>query len=164
MRILKDFYGLAVLAACMAFAAGYYLSVPGELARFVPFLAYAPTPEDTTHARFGICGHGPRVNCIVDGDTVYVRGDKIRLSDINTPELFSPQCRREAELAARAQKRLQELMNQGPIKLQSGVGRDRDVYGRKLRKITHKGRSVGDYLVAEGLAHKWRGHKQSWCS
>jgi len=158
---LQEIYGILALTILMAFGAGYYF-VPSEISRLFP-VALAPTPEDTIHSYFGICSQGRRINCVVDGDTLYVHGDKIRLADINTPELFSPQCGREAQLAAQAQRRLTQLLNQGPIEVQRGFGRDEDVYGRKLRKITRNGRSLGDTLVAEGLAHKWRGYKQSWC-
>lgn len=162
LSALQEIYGILALAILLAFGAGYYF-VPSDVGRLLP-VALAPTPDDSIRSYFGVCGQGRRINCVVDGDTLYVHGDKIRLSDINTPELFSPQCGREAQLAAQAQQRLTQLLNQGPIEIKSTFGRDEDVYGRKLRKITRDGKSLGDILVAEGLAHKWRGYKQSWCS
>jgi endonuclease YncB( thermonuclease family) len=36
-------------------------------------------------------------------------------------------------------------------------------YGRKLRILVRNGRSLGDTLVAEGLARRWDGARRSWC-
>jgi micrococcal nuclease len=46
--------------------------------------------------------------------------------------------------------------------VRSGL-RDEDRYGRKLRTIERDGRSLGDVLVAEGLARPWDGARRSWC-
>lgn len=118
-------------------------------------------PSAVTH--FTLCGSARRVNCVVDGDTFYYRGEKIRVADINTPEVSEPGCALEARLAAEATRRFQSLLNAGPIELRGGA-RDEDRYGRKLRTVHRNGRSLGDTLVAEGLAHPWRGHKEDWCA
>ncbi len=112
---------------------------------------------------FALCGSARRVNCVVDGDTFYFRGEKIRVADINTPEVSEPKCAHEARLGAEATRRFQSLLNAGPIELRSGA-RDEDRYGRKLRTVHRNGRSLGDALVAEGLAHPWRGRKEDWCA
>ena len=36
-------------------------------------------------------------------------------------------------------------------------GRNEDRYGRKLRVVVRNGRSLGDWLVSEGLARTWGG-------
>ena len=130
-------------------------------------LAEAPerrvaTSEQTVAVTFSICGAGRRTDCVVDGDTFWFRGDKIRIADIDTPELSPPRCQREAELGEAAQRRLQALLNAGPFTLVGGM-RDQDQYGRKLRTVSRGGRSLGDVLVAEGLARRWNGPRQSWC-
>jgi endonuclease YncB( thermonuclease family) len=125
-----------------------------------------PRPEASVggavHVRFTICGPGARRDCVVDGDTIWLAGQKIRIADINTPELSQPQCARERQLAIRARDRLHVLLNQGPVQLQR-IDRDEDRYGRKLRTIHRNGTSLGDTLVSEGLAHRWNGQRQSWC-
>ena len=55
-----------------------------------------------------------------------------------------------------------ELLAAGPFEL-SPVDRDEDRYGRKLRVVTRNGRSLGDQLVAEGLARTWTGRREPWC-
>lgn len=43
--------------------------------------------ENWLEARFGLCDGPVRVNCVVDGDTLWFRGDKIRIADIDAPEI-----------------------------------------------------------------------------
>ena len=111
----------------------------------------------------GLCRTGGST-CVVDGDTIRHRGERIRLLGINTPEIGSPACAREARLGEQAARRLVEILNEGPFDIVAAGGRDEDRYGRKLRDLRRAGRSLGDRLVAEGLAHRWRGYKESWCS
>jgi endonuclease YncB( thermonuclease family) len=99
---------------------------------------------------------------VVDGDTIWYRGAKIRLADINTPETGEPGCAREADLGAAAAARLTELLNVGPFSLEP-ADRDHDRYGRALRVISRGGESLGDRLTAEGLAEPWRGYRGDWC-
>ena len=113
-------------------------------------------------ANFVLCAGASRANCVVDGDTIRYGGVKIRLADIDAPEVFSPKCPSEAARGRRATQRLLELMNAGPFQVVSG-SRDEDRYGRKLRTIVRAGRSVGDVLIAEGLARRWDGARRSWC-
>ena len=99
---------------------------------------------------------------VIDGDTFWLGGDKIRIADIDTPETHPPRCAYEAELGERATRRLQVLLGQGPFVLQA-IDRDTDRYGRKLRIVTRGGRSLGDQLVAEGLARPYAGGRRPWC-
>lgn len=101
---------------------------------------------------------------VVDGDTFWVGRDKIRIADIDTPETHPPRCAEEAALGERATIRLAALLGEGPFELEPIAGRDLDRYGRKLRIVTRNGRSLGDMLVAEGLARTWTGSRQPWCA
>ena len=49
-------------------------------------------------ATFTLCSSAPRVTCVVDGDTFWLEGEKVRIADINTPETSRPGCPREAQL------------------------------------------------------------------
>jgi micrococcal nuclease len=111
---------------------------------------------------FRLCAGRRQPNCVVDGDTIWHGGVKIRLADIDTPEVFSPKCPSEAALGRQATERLLELINAGPFEVVSS-GRDADRYGRKLRVLERHGRSLGDTLIAEGLARPWDGARRSWC-
>lgn len=116
--------------------------------------------DDTQSGDFSICSGSRRITCIVDGDTFWFEGEKIRIADINTPEVTSPKCSAEAELGAQATDRLQQLMNAGRFTL-TGTATDR--YGRALRTVMRGRQSLGEVLVDEGLAEKWRGYKRDWC-
>lgn len=119
-----------------------------------------PTPTVSTDA-------GERVEdmwrvSIIDGDTFRYGGNKYRIADIDTPET-NGRCAYETQLAARATRRTAALLAGGPFELEP-VDRDEDRYGRKLRVVTRGGRSIGDTLVAEGLARSWTGRRQPWCT
>lgn len=131
--------------------------------------AAAPAPTRTRAVpagggvrRFTFCHVGGGRNCVVDGDTFWMDGEKIRVADIDAPETHPSRCPREAELGARATQRLHALLNAGPISLGS-ADRDTDRYGRKLRIVSRDGDSLGAVLVAEGLARQWGGARRSWC-
>jgi endonuclease YncB( thermonuclease family) len=123
----------------------------------------SPSPGTSVPARtFTICHTGGGANCVVDGDTAWIDGMKVRVADIDAPETHPPRCPHEAELRDRATTRLAALMNAGPFTLAS-VDRDEDRYGRKLRVLIRDGRSLGDQLVGEGLARTWDGRRHPWC-
>jgi endonuclease YncB( thermonuclease family) len=100
---------------------------------------------------------------VIDGDTFDYGGMRIRIADIDTPEVDG-RCAYETELAARTTQRLDSLLADGPFEVHANPdGRDEDPYGRKLRIVTRGGQSVGDVLVAEGLARSWSGRREPWC-
>ncbi len=127
-----------------------------------PLAVPTASASDTLRADFGNCDGPQRVNCVVDGDTFWFAGDKIRILDINTPETSSPQCDREYRLGLQATERLTQLLNAGPFSLERGP-EDTDRYGRLLRRVTRGGQNLGLVLVDEGLAERWRGYKGNWC-
>ena len=118
---------------------------------------------DRERATFGPCGEGKRVTCVVDGDTFWYRGTKIRIADINAPEVSHPGCESEAQRGAAATRRLTELLNAGAFSLEV-EGRETDRYGRALRVVTRNGRSLGTVLEREGLAEHWKGRRGDWCA
>jgi endonuclease YncB( thermonuclease family) len=140
----------------MLSAAIFCGAMPGSVA------AATATATDTETAAFGLCKSGGGPNCVVDGDTIWYRGSKIRIADIDTPETYQPRCAAEAARGAAATRRLHQLVNAGPFSLQS-IARDEDRYGRKLRILTRGGQSLGDVLVEEGLARYYAGGRRSWC-
>jgi endonuclease YncB( thermonuclease family) len=101
---------------------------------------------------------------IVDGDTIEVPGQRIRLVGFDAPELGShAHCALEQLLAARATSRLQQIIRLGKaIDLElvdcswlagtEGMTRLYN-YGRACGHLTVDGQDVGDTLIAENLAH-----------
>jgi micrococcal nuclease len=113
-------------------------------------------------AVFALCASGPRDTCVVDGDTFWLQGEKIRIADINAPETHQAGCPAERRLGDQAARRLTNLLNAGPFEL-IVRGRPVDRYGRALRIVMRNGRSLGAQLVQEGLAETWRGKRSDWC-
>jgi endonuclease YncB( thermonuclease family) len=154
---------LAILTVLWSGGAGLALP-PARLPFDLPGLDLgrpAATP-DRESAHFLPCSHGARAACVVDGDTFWYRGEKIRVADINTPETSEPGCAAEARLGERATRRLTELLNEGPFTL-AAAGRETDRYGRTLRVVLRGGESLGTALVEEGLAEVWQGRRRDWC-
>lgn len=98
---------------------------------------------------------------VIDGDTFDYRGQRIRIADIDTPEIDG-RCAAERDRAQAAKRRLRTLIGDGGFSLIPS-GRDEDPYGRKLRLVMRGGRSVGAQLVSEGLARRWEGRRRPWC-
>ena len=113
-------------------------------------------------ASFSFCHVGAGYNCVVDGDTIWLKGEKIRVADIDAPETHDYHCASEKELGDQATRRLHDLLEGGAITLQS-IDRDEDSYGRKLRIVLVNGESVGDTLVSEGLARYYGSGRRPWC-
>ena len=110
-----------------------------------------------------MCGSGPRVTCVVDGDTFWLDGVKYRASGFDTPE-FSAQhacCgRNELALGARASRRLLHLFNTTSITLEA-TG---DIsFDRVVSLVRSNGEDVADILVREGLARYYPDGCEFWC-
>jgi len=86
------------------------------------------------------------VSKVIDGDTVIINGESVRLLGIDSDERGYP-CYNEAK------KRLEEIVLDKEVLLEKG-NEDMDKYNRRLRYIFLKGseKSVNLKLVEEGLA------------
>lgn len=118
-------------------------------------------------AAIELCRGGNRaerkVTCIVDGDTIWQNGAKMRLLEIDTPETFDAQCDREKHLGEKATLRLQALMSNGYRLVDSGT-KDRTSDHRNLvHVVLPDGRDAGKVLVTEGLAQLWPNKGNRWC-
>lgn len=55
----------------------------------IPLLAFVA-------AAFALCADGPRITCVVDGDTYWLHGTKFRIAGINAPETHGSSCTADA--------------------------------------------------------------------
>jgi endonuclease YncB( thermonuclease family) len=109
----------------------------------------------TAAAAIAVCPpHGPRQTCVVDGDTFWWRGEKIRIAEIDAPEIRG-RCEQERQLAVRARDRLVVLLNRQRITIER-TGTDR--YGRTLARVD----GIGEQLIDEQLATRWP-RRKDWC-
>ncbi len=114
-------------------------------------------------ANFTACGIGRGNACVIDGDTFKLGERKIRITGIDAPEMAHPLCPAEAALARRSADRLRALLNEGGFDMIPHRLHPTDSYGRELMVVERNGVSIGGRLVDEGLAHRYRGSKRSWC-
>jgi micrococcal nuclease len=106
-----------------------------------------------------ICARASDPTCVIDGDTIRLDGERIRLLAIDAPELFSSRCEAEYGLAMLARDRLAEVLSEEPWRV---VRDGTDRYGRTLAKLRLERGWAGTVLVREGLAHWWE-DRRSWC-
>lgn len=115
-----------------------------------------------TRASFGYCHAGGGTNCVVDGDTFYLNGEKVRIAGIDAPETHPPHCDYEMRLGDEATQKLHDLLNSGAVTMSSS-DRDRDIYGRLLRNVSVDGDDVGETLISAGLAREYGSGRRPWC-
>lgn len=85
---------------------------------------------------------------MVDGDTVWLRGKKIRLAGIDGPEISEPRCVAELRLGLAARDRLQAILNANAWQVnRSGIDR----YGRTLAVFRISGNTAGRSWCGLGL-------------
>jgi micrococcal nuclease len=113
-------------------------------------------------ASFTYCKWGGGTNCVVDGDTFWIGGEKVRIAGIDAPETHPPRCPYEAQLGDAATVKLHELLNRGAVTM-SSIDRDRDRYGRLLRNVQVDGQDVGEAMIAAGVAREYAGGRRPWC-
>lgn len=106
-----------------------------------------------------LCSGSKRMTCVVDGDTVWIKGEKIRLEGIDAPEPRG-RCYEELIAAAKATERLRVLLTTNRFTIERS-GKDR--YDRTLARIMIGDRSAGEIMMSEGLVRKWRGKRENWC-
>lgn len=108
------------------------------------------------------CGKGPRTTCVIDGDTFWLDGEKIRMMDFDTPEPQTNICGGafEKDLAKKASDRVVEIFNTASISINR---KGKDKYGRTLAIVFADGINIGEILISEGLARKWPDGEEFWC-
>ena len=103
----------------------------------------------------------------IDGDTIELNGETVRIANIDTPETDRAKCPEERAMGEAATVALTELLGRGAITLQRGdpkSGRKIDRYGRTLGLVFVDGHDVGELLITMGHARRWTGKRRPWCS
>ncbi len=72
-----------------------------------------PSASEDASTAFSLCGSGTRLNCVVDGDTFWMNGARIRIADIDTPELNPSRCASEKAKGEAAKRALLSELNAG---------------------------------------------------
>jgi micrococcal nuclease len=122
-----------------------------------------PGPANAEDARFGLCAELPYRTCVHNGDLIYLRGEPIRLSDIATPDRYTADCPAASNIAWYAAIRMRDLLNEGPFEIVQDPAREDAAGPELLRRVERGGVSLGETLVAEGLARRWTEQRITWC-
>jgi len=97
-----------------------------------------------------------------DGDTIRCGGERIRIANIDAPELpGSPKCERrrrgyewcDYRAGAASREALRAFLTRGRVTIER---QGEDAYGRTLATVRVNGRDAGEYLIARGLARPWQ--------
>ena len=103
-----------------------------------------------------------------DGDTCYVTVDgedtKIRLLELDTPEISKPKCDQELQLGLKARDYLNNLiLNASSIVFKTDY--KKDYFGRILTYLIIDGEDVSDKIVTNNLGVVYdRNNKKDWCN
>ncbi len=103
-----------------------------------------------------------------DGDTCYVMIDgtkaKIRLLELDTPEISKPKCEAELELGLEARDYLNNLIaNASSVEIKTDY--EKDYFGRTLAYLIIDGEDASAKIRSNDLGVIYeRGNKQDWCS
>lgn len=111
-------------------------------------------------AGFPICKGAHRVTCVVDGDTFWLKGEKIRLDGYDSPEMGEPKCARPAAGAVAARTALTELLNSGQVELDR---RGTDRYGRTLARVNVDGLDIAKAMIGAGHGRRYTPGQKPWC-
>lgn len=141
--------GLALIAAGYWALRGFDLS-PGEW--------------EQVETRWTLCETRSSRTCVVDGDTVVIGEERVRLTGFDAPELDGA-CPAERQLAIVARDELRQWLDLAPFEWDGGAEAPRDQYGRQLRAVRRDGEYLADVMIERELAggSGW-GFTKDWCA
>jgi micrococcal nuclease len=98
---------------------------------------------------------------VIDGDTVRSpAGERVRILNIDAPEIHPCRCALECNLGHAAKGYVQNALRGSVVRVEpTGVDR----YGRTLARVYVAEIDLGESLIARGLARKWTGRREPWC-
>ena len=140
--------GVLSLAAALAF-----VIVGVSIFTFVKAGAEDATP------RFGQCYNAAGPNCVSDGSTAFIAGEKVEIAGMVAPEIRGAQCEAESSKGISAAMALAGLLNSGPVTVGAPF---QDELGRTVQTVKAGGKDVGRALIDAGLALRV-GKKRNFC-
>lgn len=103
-----------------------------------------------------------------DGDTCYVtingKDTKIRLLELDTPEISKPKCNKELEWGLRARDYINnQISNADTVEFKTKY--EIDWFGRTLSYLIIDGEDISSKLIKNNLGVVYKkGYKMDWCS
>ena len=98
---------------------------------------------------------------VVDGDTIVLKGEKIRFSGIDTPELKQTCIYKNQEVVCGVFAKailIEKIGNETPVCIREG----KDIYKRTLAECFIDGESLSSFLVRSGYAFAYRKYSKKF--
>lgn len=114
---------------------------------------------DARGLQYDQCYNGGQ-NCVVDGGTIYVAGEKVVIARVDAARIQGASCPQERDRGIDTAVRLANFLNKGDVTLGAPI---RDSYGRQVRAVEVKGQDVANWMIATGAAREYLGGRSNWC-
>lgn len=100
---------------------------------------------------------------VIDGDTIDVRGERVRVANLDAPDVGShAKCALEERRGQAAKAYAIRLVRgAGEVGLADRQGVDR--YGRSLARVTLDRADFAALMIDAGHGRPWRGRSSNWC-
>jgi micrococcal nuclease len=112
----------------------------------VTIFAYASGPEPRP-GHFGQCYNENGPNCVLDGGTAYVAGERVTIAGMDAPQIQGAACAAEQIKGIEAAIQLAGLFNSGQV-----------------RKVAVNGEDVGAAMIEAGVARDYGSAEPNWCA
>jgi endonuclease YncB( thermonuclease family) len=109
-------------------------------------------------AKFGDCTGGP--NCVIDGETIRVGGDTVKIAGMRAPKIRSARCDAEEQRGVKAVEALTALLNSGKV---TTGGQVREPDGQMRTQVLVDGQDVAAKMIAASMARETGSVPPSWC-
>lgn len=111
--------------------------------------------------RFGQCYNAGGPDCVIDGQTIYLSGQKLEIANMVAPKIQDAKCDDERTKGIDAAVHLADLLNSGKVTAGAAVsGPD----GQPRTQVAVDGRDVGRAMVDAGAARDPTAGSVDWCS
>ena len=110
--------------------------------------------------RFGQCYNSGVADCVLDGDTIYLGGEKVEIAGMATAKIQDASCDHERIRGIDAALQLATLLNKGNVTL-GGAVRDSD--GQLRQRVEVDGQDVSAAMINSGAARAADGDR-NWCA
>jgi endonuclease YncB( thermonuclease family) len=108
--------------------------------------------------KFGDCNGGP--NCVIDGETIRVGGDTVKIAGMRAPKIRAARCDAEEQRGVKAVEELTALLNSGKVTTGDDV---REPDGQMRTQVLVNGQDIAAAMIAANMAREAGTAPPSWC-
>ena len=98
---------------------------------------------------------------VVDGDTIVVGDEHIRVHKLDAPEIRNAECSTEKALGLQAKAFVEGYLYDAEITI---TRTGKKTWGRSEADVYVDGVSLTDTVIAHGYGVRWSGDKHDWCN